>query len=98
MTRTRFLHRMLQPLEDSLSPEFPRTITELQADSDLQVEVENLRCKANAGTLTVAESEQYHEFIDALDVISVLQSMARKRLQAGSADNSINAAHQTGPS
>lgn len=89
---------MLQPLEDSLSPEFARTITELRADSPLHVDLENLRYKANAGALTVAESEQYHEFIDALDVISVLQSMARKRLQTDSTDKNISDPHRTVPS
>lgn len=81
-----------------MSPEFARTIAELRADSHLQIEVEELRCKANAGTLNAAESERYHEFIDALDVVSVLQSMARKRLQAGSADKSFSSPHQTGSS
>ena len=43
-------------------------------------DVEKLREKANAGTLTVEEDAEYKDFVEAVDVISILQSKARSVL------------------
>lgn len=82
MSHVSYLHRILKPLANDMSPEFSRVIANLRADAGLLAEIDQLRDKANHGTLSDAESVAYHEFIDAIDVVSVFQSIARQRLEA----------------
>ncbi len=63
-----------------MTPELARVIVDLRADEQLQSEVDVLREKANAGTLTPEEDAAYKEFVEAVDVISILQSKARRVL------------------
>ena len=53
----------------------------LRADDELQSEIDDLRQKANNGTLAPEEEAAYRDFVDALDVISILQSKARRFLK-----------------
>ena len=46
----------------------------------MQVEVEVLREKANIGTLSPDEELAYRDFVEAVDVISIIQSKARRFL------------------
>ena len=52
MPTTSYLDRFLEPVADAMTPELARVIVDLRADAQLQSEVEVLREKANAGTLT----------------------------------------------
>ena len=42
--------------------------------------IENLRAKANTGKISQEEELEYKEFVEAIDIISLLQSKARKIL------------------
>ncbi len=80
MKTTNYLDRFLEPVTDAMTPEFARVIVGLEADEQLKAEVEVLREKANAGTLSPAEDAAYKDFVEAVDVISILQSKARRFL------------------
>jgi hypothetical protein len=77
MATTSYLGRLLDPLTDVLTPEVANAIVELRADSELENHIAELRCKANDGTLTAAEEAEYKDFVEAVDLISIIQAKAR---------------------
>jgi hypothetical protein len=46
----------------------------------LQAEIDALRQKANLGTLSLGEKARYEDFVEAFDVLSIIQSKARRFL------------------
>jgi hypothetical protein len=80
MSTDSYLDRLLEPVTESFTPELARTLVELRADDELQAEIEALRQKANLGTLTGEEHAAYKDFVEALDVLSIIQSKARRFL------------------
>ena len=80
MSTVSYLDRFLEPVTESLTPELARTFVELRADDELQAEIDALRQKANLGTLTLEEEARYQDFVEALDVLSIIQSKARRFL------------------
>jgi hypothetical protein len=80
MSTTSYLDRFLEPVTHAFTPELARVIADLRADDQLQAEVENLRQKSNEGTLTPEEDAAYRDFVEAVDVISILQTKARRFL------------------
>jgi hypothetical protein len=80
MATTTYLDRFLEPMTDALTPEVAQVIVNLRADAETETEVQKLREKANEGRLTAEEERAYHDFIEAVDVISILQSKARRFL------------------
>ena len=87
MSTVSYLDRFLEPVTEAFTPEFARHLVELRADEELQAEVDVLRQKANAGTLTPAEEAAYKDFVESVDVISIIQSKARRFLAAHPAEN-----------
>jgi hypothetical protein len=79
-TVTNYLDRILDPVTTAFTPEFAEAVVNLQLDDETQRHVGELRDKANHGTLTAEENEDYRAFVDAVDVISVIQSKARRYL------------------
>lgn len=67
-------------MTDVLTPEVARGLAGLRASPELLEDVEELRRKANEGTLTPEEDAAYKEFVEALDVVSIIQSKARQFL------------------
>ena len=84
MSTVSFLDRVLEPVTDTFTPELARRFVDLRADDELQSEIDSLRQKANKGTLTPSEADAYKDFVDALDVLSILQSKARRFLARNS--------------
>ena len=82
---TSYLDRLLEPLTDVLTPEVAAALLELRADAELQAHIEELRRKANEGTLTRAEDAGYKDFVEAVDVVSIIQAKARRFLEKQSA-------------
>lgn len=80
MSTINFLDRMLQPVAEVMSPEFAQQLINLKADDELLLHVEQLRKKANQGTMTAEEESEYRDFVEAVDVISLLQTKARRVL------------------
>ena len=63
-----------------MTPEFARKLLDLKADSKLQAHIEELRAKANEGILTSEEDAEYKDFVEAVEVISIIQAKARRFL------------------
>jgi hypothetical protein len=80
MSTVSFLDRILDPVTDAFTPEFARRIVSLRANDELQAEIDKLRQKANEGTLSSDEEESYKDFVEAVDLISIIQSKARRFL------------------
>lgn len=80
MATTSYLDRLLEPLTDAFTPELASALLELRADSELEAHINELRRKANDGTLTPAEDAEYKDFVEAVDLISVMQAKARRFL------------------
>lgn len=80
MATTNYLDRLLDPLTDVFTPDVASAILKLRADSDLEAHIAELRRKANEGTLTPAEDAEYRDFVEAVDLISIIQAKAREFL------------------
>ena len=79
---TTILDKMLKPATDQMPPEFARSLLDLRASEDMQARIDELRTKANSGNISGDEELEYKEFVEAVDIISLLQSKARKILTA----------------
>ena len=77
------LDQFLDPLTGCLSPEIARQIASWRPDDNLRARIEELGRKANEGSLTPEEDDEYRNHIDDGDLIALLQAKAR-RLLAGS--------------
>ena len=73
MATTSYLDRLLDPLTEAFT-------LELRADSELEAHIADLRQKANEGTLTPGEDADYKDFVEAVDLISIMQAKARRFL------------------
>lgn len=80
MSTTSYLDRFLDPVAEALTPEAARAIVDLRADAETLARIELLRSKANDGLLTDEEDAEYRDFVEAVDLVSILQSKARKFL------------------
>jgi len=76
-TDTTALDRMLEPVADILTPAVAQGIADMRADPQLQARIDELAAKANEGELTEAEQREYHDYVEAIDFIGVLQAKAR---------------------
>ena len=86
MSTASYLNRFLEPVAQAMTPELAKVLVDLKADAKLQAEVETLRQKANDGTLTPDEEKAYKDFVEAVDLVSVLQSKARRFLNQASSN------------
>ena len=80
MSTTTYLDQFLDPLTEILSPEVAQRIVELRASAKVEARAAELAQKANTGTLSAAEDAEYKEFVEAVDIIGILQAKARKFL------------------
>lgn len=80
MSTASYLDRLLEPVTNFLTPDMARALCSMRASPDLEADLQELRRKANEGTLTPDEDAQYKEFVEALDLVSILQSKARQFL------------------
>ncbi len=78
---TNYLDRLLNPVADTFSKSQAREILEIRPDPELQARIAVLREMANEGTLSDEEDAEYKDFIEAVDVISILQAKARAILE-----------------
>ncbi len=80
MATTSYLDRLLDPVFESFTPSLARKIVGLRVDADVERHVAELRRKANDGTLTPEEDAEYKDFVESVDVISILQAKAQRFL------------------
>ena len=74
---------VLEPVFRLLPPETVRRIIDLEAAESHQSRVEELAGKANEGLLTPAEEHEYADLVDAGDILSTLQALARRSPSTG---------------
>ncbi len=75
-----YLDRLLDPLTDALTPESASALLNLRADPEVEARINELRRKANEGTLTSVEEAEYKDFVEAVDIVSLVQAKARRFL------------------
>ena len=80
MSTVSYLDRFLNPLPTRSHRSLHVRLVDLRADDELQAEIDVLRQKANRGTLSPEEESAYKDFVEAIDVISIIQSKARRFL------------------
>jgi negative regulator of genetic competence, sporulation and motility len=59
------------------TPEVAKRVAELRAYPAVQARIEELAEKCNKGTITPEEMAEYGAYIQAMDVVAVLQKKAR---------------------
>jgi BioD-like phosphotransacetylase family protein len=75
------IDRILDPVAACLTPEVAQRIVDVRVDDPLMMErLEHLREKANDGTLAEADREEYEDFVEANDVLTLLKDKARSLL------------------
>ena len=75
------LDKMLESVARCLTPEVAKQIAELRADQPTQARIDELAAKCNEGELTESEQREYEAYVEALDLIGVLQAKARGILE-----------------
>lgn len=71
------LAQCLAPLEECLTPELAQKIVALRAAPEMQARIDELADKCTEGELTPEEAAEYTSYVDAIDLITVLQAQAR---------------------
>ncbi len=72
-----YLDRLLAPVTQCFTPEVARRLVALPMDREIQAHIAELAAKANEGTLSVEDRAEYEEYIEAVDLVAILQSRAR---------------------
>jgi len=75
-----YLDRLLDPLTKAFTPQMASALLELRADPEMEAHISELRLKANEGTLTATEDAEYKDFVEAVDLICIMQAKARRFL------------------
>ena len=73
------------PWRASLPPEAARAIASFRADPETQARIDELADKCNEGQLSPAERQEYEAYVEAIDVIAILQDQAREALENATA-------------
>jgi hypothetical protein len=68
MSTTSLLKRFLDPVVEFLPADTARKIIGLRIDPELQTRLDELAEKADQGTLSAAEPQEYEGYIEELDI------------------------------
>ena len=74
---TSYLERLLEPVTQCFTLEVAERLISLPPDPTIQARIEELADKANEGQLSDVERAEYKEYVEAVDLIAVLQLRAR---------------------
>jgi hypothetical protein len=80
MSLSQACHRGTAPLFAILTADQMTRLSELEGDSDFVKRAAELAEKANEGELLPAEREEYEAYIEANNLLAILQAEARYRL------------------
>ena len=78
------LDEVLEPVAQCFTPDVARLIAALRASPAIQTRLNDLAVKANEGELTSEERAKYEAYVEAIDLIGILQAKSRKILANGS--------------
>jgi hypothetical protein len=79
-TTSSVLSELLEPIGQLMPVEFARQLSALKATPAVQGRIDELADKCTEGGLTAEERAEYEAYVDAIDVISILQAKARSVL------------------
>ncbi len=74
-------HRGTAPIFDILSKDQMQHLSDLQADDSLSDRIDESASKANEGELSAEERDEYEGYIEANNLMAVLQAEAQFRLK-----------------
>jgi hypothetical protein len=77
---TTYLDRLLAPVTECFTPEVAERLISLRLDPDIQARIEQLAAKANEGLLSSDERAEYQDYIEAVDLVGILQARAHSIL------------------
>ncbi|HJX11760.1 MAG TPA: hypothetical protein VJ733_14840 [Candidatus Binatia bacterium] len=77
MIKSAVLDKMLEPVARCFTPAVAQQIADLRADLAIQARIDELAAKCNEGELTEAEKREYGAYVEAIDLIGILQAKAR---------------------
>ena len=80
MGATLALHDLLDPLSRCLDAESARRIVAFRVDPPVQERIDVLGERANEGTLSAAERDEYEALVNAADFIAILKLKVRRHL------------------
>jgi translation elongation factor EF-Tu-like GTPase len=71
------LSQLLEPVGQMMPVKFAEELAAMRAAPEVQARIDELADKCNEGELTPEERAEYKAYVDAIDVISILQAKAR---------------------
>ncbi len=74
------LSQLLEPVGQMMPVEFARKLAATRASPEVQARIDELADRCSEGVLTDNERAEYEAYVDAIDVISILQAQARSVL------------------
>ncbi len=77
MLEATYLDRLLAPVARCFTPEVAERLIALPMDPEIKARIEALAAKANEGELSAEERADYEDYIEAVDLVAILQSRAR---------------------
>jgi len=78
------IERLLEPVTACLTLEVAQRIVDLRLDDPSTLErLDDLREKANEGTLTADERAEYDDFVEGNDLVMLIKDQARCVLHRG---------------
>jgi len=80
MSTAEIIDRVLDPFTECLTPQAARKIVDFRPDTETQARIDELAVKADTGQLTDDERAQYHDYVEAFDLVAILKSKARSVL------------------
>jgi hypothetical protein len=71
------LDEILEPLTNAFSRDVAQALVKIKAGEAVQARIADLAEKCNEGLLTPTEQAEYESYVQAVDMVSVLQAKAR---------------------
>jgi hypothetical protein len=83
MTTAELVDCSLEPLTSVLTPEVAQRLVDSQPAPEVTARMEELGRKANEGTISAEEEQEYKTLIDYGDMIALLKLKAKRFLRNG---------------
>lgn len=81
-TQRTVLDEVLGPLvHECFTPDVARLVAEYKADEKVERRLDELSAKCTEGSLSADEQAEYEDFVQAIDLISIIQAKARGLLE-----------------
>jgi hypothetical protein len=71
------LDEILEPVASAFSRDVAQALVNIKAGEGVQARIADLAGKCNEGRLTPVEQAEYESYVQAVDMISLLQAKAR---------------------